>query len=42
MYFVAIPGQIVGGVALFAILATGLVEAWLDTARTSFAALPGL
>jgi flagellar biosynthetic protein FliR len=42
VYFVAIPGQIVGGVALFAILATGLVEAWLDTARTSFAALPGL
>jgi flagellar biosynthetic protein FliR len=42
VYFVSLPGQIVGGLALFAILATGLVEAWMDTARGSFAALPGL
>ena len=42
VYFAAIPGQIVGGLALLALLATGIVETWSAAARDGFAALPGL
>ena len=42
VYFVAMPGQILAGLALLALLATGIVGAWLETARDSFAGLPGL
>ncbi len=42
VYFAAIPGQIVGGLALLALLATGIVETWAAAARDGFAALPGL
>jgi flagellar biosynthetic protein FliR len=42
VYFAAVPGQIVGGLALLAVLATGLADAWVSSARDSLAALPGL
>ena len=42
VYFVAMPGQILGGLALLAVLATAIAGTWLETARDSFAVLPGL
>ena len=42
IYFAAIPGQIVGGLALLAILSAGIVEAWIEAARVSLNSLPGL
>ena len=42
LYFAAVPGQVLGGLALLALLATGMMEAWLSNARDGFAALPGL
>jgi flagellar biosynthetic protein FliR len=42
IYFAAMPGQIIGGLALLAILATSLAEIWVETARESFNVLPGL
>ncbi len=42
VYFVAIPAQIVGGLALLGLLSVGMMEAWAAAARTGFAALPGL
>ncbi len=42
IYFAALPGQLVGGLALLAVLATSLAEIWVETARDSFNALPGL
>ncbi|MEJ1977533.1 MAG: flagellar biosynthetic protein FliR [Acetobacteraceae bacterium] len=42
IYFAAIPGQIVGGLVLLALLAGGLLEAWTEAARAGFALLPGL
>jgi flagellar biosynthetic protein FliR len=41
VYFVAVPGQILGGLLLLASLSGALVAAWLDTMRGSLAALPG-
>jgi len=42
VYFVVMPGQIVGGIALLVILATTLLTAWQAALRTGFATLPGL
>ena len=42
IYFAAIPGQIVGGLALLAFLAVGLLDAWSEAVRSSFGGLPGL
>lgn len=42
IYFAAMPGQILGGLALLALLATGMAEIWTETARTTFNSLPGL
>ncbi len=42
IYFAAMPGQIVGGLALLALLSAGLVEAWVEAAKGSFNLLPGL
>lgn len=42
VYFVVMPGQILGGIALLAVLATALLEAWQAAARSGFASLPGL
>lgn len=42
IYFAAVPGQIAGGLALLAVLAAGLADAWAAAARDGLAALPGL
>jgi flagellar biosynthetic protein FliR len=42
IYFAAIPGQIVGGLLLFGLLATGLLDAWSETIRAALNGLPGL
>ena len=42
VYFVAMPGQILGGIVLLAVLATALLTAWQAGVRAGFAALPGL
>ena len=42
IYFAALPGQVLGGLALLAILATSLAEIWVEAARDSFSTLPGL
>ncbi len=42
IYFAAMPGQILGGLTLLAVLATGMAEIWIDSARDTFNALPGL
>jgi flagellar biosynthetic protein FliR len=42
IYFAAMPGQIFGGLVLFGLLSAGMVGAWLEVARTSLSALPGL
>jgi flagellar biosynthetic protein FliR len=39
--FVVMPGQILGGIALLAMLATALLGAWLTALRSGFALLPG-
>jgi len=41
VYFVAMPGQILGGIALLAIVANALLSAWQDAVRSGFAGLPG-
>ncbi len=42
VYFVVMPGQILGGIALLGILATALLTAWETSVRSGFASLPGL
>ena len=42
VYFVAMPGQILGGIALLAALSTAMLAAWEASVRSSFATLPGL
>jgi flagellar biosynthetic protein FliR len=42
VYFAAIPGQIGGGMALIALLAAGILDAWSEAVRSSLASLPGL
>ncbi|HME27716.1 MAG TPA: flagellar biosynthetic protein FliR [Acetobacteraceae bacterium] len=42
VYFVVMPAQILGGIALLAVLATALLTAWQSSVRSGFASLPGL
>jgi flagellar biosynthetic protein FliR len=42
IYFVAMPGQILGGIVLLAVLATTLLTAWQDSVRAGFSVLPGM
>jgi flagellar biosynthetic protein FliR len=42
VYFVAMPAQIVGGLALMALLAGALLGAWAEAARELLGTLPGL
>ena len=42
VYFAAMPGQILGGIALFGLLAGTLVTVWLDQVGAALSALPGL
>ena len=41
VYFVAVPGQILGGFLLLTALSGALLSAWLEALRTGLAALPG-
>jgi flagellar biosynthetic protein FliR len=41
-YFVAAPGQILGGLLLLGLLVSAMVSVWMSAADSSFAALPGL
>ena len=41
VYFVALPGQILGGVALLGLLASATLVVWLGEMRGGFALLPG-
>ena len=42
VYIVVMPGQILGGIVLFAVLATALLTAWQAAVRDGFGNLPGL
>ena len=42
VYFVVMPGQILGGIALLGILTGALLTAWLAGLHAGFAGLPGL
>lgn len=42
VYFVAMPAQIVGGIALLAALSGAMLTAWEASVRASFATLPGM
>jgi flagellar biosynthesis protein FliR len=42
IFFVMMPGQILGGLALLTIVAGAMVQAWQQAAGTWFAGLPGL
>jgi flagellar biosynthetic protein FliR len=42
VFTIGLPGQILAGLALMALLAGGMVGAWQDQLRVAFAALPGL
>jgi flagellar biosynthetic protein FliR len=42
VYFVVMPAQILGGMMLFAVLASGLMAAWRGSVSEGLAALPGL
>ena len=41
VFFVAMPGQILGGVLLLALLGSAILEIWLRDVRTGFSLLPG-
>ncbi len=41
VYFVAMPGQILGGLLLFATIATSLLAVWARAAESGFLRLPG-
>jgi flagellar biosynthesis protein FliR len=41
VYFVAMPGQILGGIVLLAVLATSLLSAWQAAVQSGLARLPG-
>jgi flagellar biosynthesis protein FliR len=41
IYFAALPGQVLGGLLLLAVLSGGLANVWLRAVGDSFAALPG-
>ena len=42
VYFLALPGQVLGGILLLALLSASIIHAWLSAAGDGFAALPGL
>ena len=42
IYFAAMPGQIIGGLALLILLATALLTSWHAALRAGLLALPGL
>ena len=41
VYFTALPGQVLGGLALLSVLGAPILRAWLEAVQSGFAALPG-
>jgi len=41
IHFAAMPGQVLGGLVLLALLSSGLLTAWGDALQTAWATLPG-
>jgi hypothetical protein len=41
VYFVVMPGQILGGIALLAVLAIAMLATWQAAVQAGFATLPG-
>ena len=41
VYFTALPGQVLGGLALLSVLSAPILRAWLEAVQSGFAALPG-
>ncbi len=41
VYFVAVPGQILGGLLLLGVLSGALLSAWLEATRAGFSTMPG-
>jgi flagellar biosynthetic protein FliR len=41
IYFAALPGQVLGGLLLLAMLSGGLCAYWAHAVATTFSALPG-
>jgi flagellar biosynthetic protein FliR len=41
IYFAALPGQVLGGLLLLAVLSGSLASVWLRAVGDGFAALPG-
>ncbi len=42
IYFIAMPGQILGGIVLLAVLSTAVLAAWQAAVQAGFSALPGM
>jgi flagellar biosynthetic protein FliR len=42
VYFIVMPGQILGGIAILAAVATAVLAAWQTALQSGFAGLPGL
>ncbi len=42
VYFLAMPAQILGGLALLAVLSAAMLAAWQEAVRAGFGALPGM
>jgi flagellar biosynthesis protein FliR len=42
VYFIVMPGQILGGMVLLAVVVTALLAAWQTALQSGFASLPGL
>lgn len=42
VHLASLPGQILGGLLLLALLGVGLLDAWMDTARAGLMLLPGI
>ena len=42
VYFLALPGQVLGGLLLMALLGAAIVQAWLAAVGDGFAHVPGL
>jgi flagellar biosynthetic protein FliR len=42
VYFIVMPGQIIGGMILLAVVATALLAAWQTALQSGFSRLPGL
>jgi flagellar biosynthesis protein FliR len=40
VYFASLPGQLLGGLLLLALLGGSIIDAWTEAMRAAFSALP--